>query len=575
MNSSVDSQRLFLYMGLLFLCLLIYQAWVVDYGPRPTTETATGVTDTSVATGVADNNQINRSNAESSLTDLPAGNSQIDPATQASTAADASSVASSDTQNPAETRITVTTDFTKVTISSVGGTILGVDLLNYPVSLEQPDTAFSLASDQVNRFLVAQSGFLAVDGGEAPTHKTAYTAESDTYDLGDGDSVVVPLVWESADGVRVTKTLTFTRSSYDIGVNYQVENNAETPWRVNQYQQLQRKPVTSDETSRFLYTYIGGVVSTPEERYTKAKFEKFSKEPLSVDSQGGYVAMIQHYFAAAWIPDQQERNNFYTKYVQNTNRYLIGMISGIREVAPGSQATFTTNAYIGPKVQDELAKSAPHLELTVDYGWLHILAQPLFRILKFIHGLIGNWGWSIIILTLMIKAVFYKLSKASYTSMARMKKLQPKLQSLKERYGDDRSKMGQETMALYKKEKVNPLGGCLPMIVQIPVFIALYWMLLESVELRQAPWALWIKDLSIKDPFFILPLLMGLTMFIQQKLNPAPVDPIQAKVFMVLPVVFTVFFAWFPAGLVLYWVVNNTLSIAQQYYITRHVLGNK
>ena len=447
---SVDSQRLFLYMGLLFICLLIYQAWVIDYGPKPVTDTASGLTEGGVATGVADTGQVDRINAGSPTTDLPAGNNQVDTTPTTTAASDATATGSDNAQDAAETRITVTTDVVTATISSIGGTILSVDLLEYPVSLEEPDTPFSLASDTVNRFLVAQSGFLPVDAGvEAPTHKTAYTAEDDTYALADGsDSILIPMVWESAEGVRVTKTFTFSRSSYEINIDYQVENNAGTPWRVNQYQQLQRKPVTSDETSRFLYTYIGGVISTPEERYTKAKFEKFAKEPISINSEGGWVAMIQHYFAAAWIPEQTESNNFYTKYVQNSNRYLIGMISGIREVAAGGQGGFSTKAYIGPKVQDELSKSAPHLELTVDYGWLHILAQPLFVILKFIHGVIGNWGWSIIILTFMIKAVFYKLSKASYTSMARMKKLQPKLQSLKERYGDDRAKMGQETMAL-------------------------------------------------------------------------------------------------------------------------------
>jgi len=569
----VDSQRLFLYMGLLFICLIIYQAWIVDYGPRPEPRVTTGDATNAGATPV-DPSQLNRINTEAAATDLPSGNSDVSSATPTATDTTASASTASDSK---ETRIKVKTDLIDATLSSVGGTVLGVDLLDYPVSLEQPDTPFTLASDTSQRFLVAQSGFLALDEGvEAPTHKAEYKIEADAYELGgDSDTIVVPMVWESGNGLRVTKTLTFTRGSYEIQVNYKVENGSENPWRVNQYQQLQRKPVTSDETSRFLYTYIGGVVSTPEERYEKVKFEKFAKNPLSISSDGGWVAMIQHYFAAAWIPEQQERNNFYTKYVNNTNRYLIGMISGVKEVAAGSSAEFSAKAYIGPKVQESLAKSAPHLELTVDYGWLHILAQPLFWLLKKIHSFIGNWGWSIILLTLMIKAAFYKLSKASYTSMARMKKLQPRMQALKERYGDDRAKMGQETMALYKKEKVNPLGGCLPMIVQIPVFIALYWMLLESVELRQAPWIGWIKDLSIKDPLFILPLIMGITMFIQQKLNPAPVDPIQAKVFMVLPVVFTAFFAFFPAGLVLYWCVNNTLSIAQQYYITRHVIGTK
>ncbi len=573
MNGSVDSQRLFLYMGLMFLCLLIYQAWVIDYSPRPEpTVENSPAGDSATDTGTAA--QINQ---VAGTGDLPAANSSGDTTPAANSSTSQVADTATDSQENSAARISIKTDVIEATIGSVGGTVLGVNLLKYPVSLEQSEDPFVLASDSSERYLVAQSGLLAVgDTKAAPTHKEVYQAQATEYVLEEGaDSIDVPLTWESEDGVKVTKTLTFTRDSYEVLVNYKVENNSSAPWRVNQYQQLLRKPVTKDETQKFLYTFIGGVVSSPEKRYEKYKFDEFRKEPLSMQSDGGWIAMIQHYFGAAWIPEQTESNKFYTKYVEGSNRYLIGMISGNKEVAAGSTGTFSAKAYIGPKVQDRLAASAPHLELTVDYGWLHMLAKPLFWLLHKIHSVIGNWGWAIIILTCMIKGVFYKLSKASYTSMARMKKLQPQLQSLKERYGDDRAKMGQETMALYKKEKVNPLGGCLPMLVQIPVFIALYWMLLESVELRQAPWIGWIQDLSIKDPFFILPFIMGATMFIQQKLNPAPVDPIQAKVFMALPVVFTVFFAFFPAGLVLYWCVNNTLSIAQQYYITRHVIGNK
>jgi len=284
--------------------------------------------------------------------------------------------------------------------------------------------------------------------------------------------------------------------------------------------------------------------------------------------------MIQHYFATAWVPTEGEANTAYTRYLPAENRYLIGMMSETKTVAAGTQATFKSKAFIGPKIQDELKLAGPKLELTVDYGWLTVLAQPLFWLLKTIHGFVGNWGWAIIFSTCVIKAIFYKLSESSYRSMAKMKKLQPKMAELKERYGDDRAKMGQATMELYKKEKANPLGGCLPMLIQMPVFIALYWTLLESVELRQAPWMFHIKDLSIRDPYFILPVLMAVSMYVQQKLNPAPVDPIQAKVFQFLPLIFGVFFAMFPAGLVLYWVVNNILTILQQYYITKKVLGD-
>lgn len=567
----MDTQRLFLYMGVLFIGMLIYQAWVLDYGPKPEPVVATGN-----QSGVIDSTANNQGSA-------PAVNNEDLPS--ANTVSSGSAVSNSETATPATTevattsqRISITTDVVNAVVDTTGGTIVGIDLLKYPKSIDEKDIPFTLASDTPGRFLIAQSGLQGVGEtkGRAPTHKAIYTAEQTSYELGeDNNQLVVPLFWQSEDGVKVTKTLTFTRDSYEILVDYKVDNTTDKPWEVNQYQQLQRKPVTKDETQKFLYTYIGGVASTDEKRYEKIKFDDMEDENLNVRSVGGYVAMIQHYFAGAWIPSQEEENTFYTIHLRNANRYIIGMNSSLKTVQPQSTGNFQAKAYIGPKVQEWLKKAAPHLELTVDFGWLTILAQPLFWLLKTIHSMIGNWGWSIIILTCMIKAVFYKLSKASYTSMARMKKLQPKLQSLKERYGDDRAKMGQATMDLYKKEKVNPLGGCLPMLVQIPVFIALYWTLLESVELRQAPWMFWIKDLAIKDPLFILPVIMGLTMFIQQKLNPAPVDPIQAKVFLFLPLFFSVFFAFFPAGLVLYWCVNNTLSILQQYYITRHVLAEK
>jgi len=317
-------------------------------------------------------------------------------------------------------------------------------------------------------------------------------------------------------------------------------------------------------------------VSTPDDRYEKIKFEDFSDPSNTRRSLGGWAAIIEHYFVGAWIPSQEETSTIYTKSLTSPQqRYIIGLQSEPVQIAGGSSGKITTGLFVGPKIQDRMREAAPHLDLTVDYGFLSVIAKPIFWLLQKIHSLVGNWGWAIVGVTMCIKLLFYKLSEASYRSMARMRKLQPQLMSLKERYGDDRAKMGQATMELYKKEKVNPLGGCLPILVQIPVFISLYWVLLESVELRQAPWILWIEDLSLLDKYYVLPVIMGVTMFIQQKLNPAPVDPIQQKVFMFMPLIFTVFFAFFPAGLVLYWVVNNTLSIAQQYYITRHVLAEK
>ena len=319
-----------------------------------------------------------------------------------------------------------------------------------------------------------------------------------------------------------------------------------------------------------MVTNANAAVSSPDKRYEKIPFDDMAQQDISRDVPGGWAAMIQHYFISAWIPPRDATNHFYTKALPG-ERYLVGLAGPTREVAPGSVADLGLELYMGPKNQDRLAQIADGLDLTVDYGWLWFIAQPLFWLLKWLHKLVGNWGWAIVLVTVLIKLAFYHLSATSYRSMANMRRMAPRLQSLKERYGDDKQRLNQAMMELYKKEKINPLGGCLPILVQIPVFIALYWVLLESVEMRQAPFILWIEDLSIKDPYFVLPLIMGVSMYIQQKLNPAPPDPMQAKIMMSLPFVFTIFFAFFPSGLVLYWVVNNILSISQQWYITRKI----
>lgn len=550
----MDNQRLLLYMALGFVSLILYQNWIMDYHtPVP------------VASETSTVNPDGTTEVTSGGVDLPSAVGGVTAAQPV--AVDATITAPS---------VSVVTDVFHVEISTNGGTITSVLLDDYPVSIEEPDTPFILMSNTPERFLVAQSGLFNADGGTAPvpTHETPMTVEATSYEMGDKEVLTVPFVWQSGDGKTVTKTLTFKRSSYEVVVDYVIDNASDTPWSVSQYKQLKRKPDTKDEKQQFQNTYIGAVVSTPEDRYNKVTFGDMEDERLSVDVTGGWIAMIQHYFATAWVPEAEEKNTAYSRYLPSENRYLIGMISAAKTIAPGTQETFTTKAFMGPKIQDKLKVVGPNLELVVDYGWLTIIAQPLFWLLKTIHGFVGNWGWAIILSTCVIKAIFYKLSEASYRSMAKMKKLQPKMAELKERYGDDRAKMGQATMELYKKEKANPLGGCLPMIIQMPVFIALYWTLLESVELRQAPWMFHIHDLSIRDPYFILPVLMAASMYIQQKLNPAPVDPIQAKVFQFLPLIFGVFFAFFPAGLVLYWVVNNVLTILQQYYITKKVLGD-
>jgi len=551
----METQRLLLYMAFGFISLILYQTWMQDYhAPVPIQSTAPASTDAAPGTGVSNSADIPDA---SSIAVAPVANTPIIDKTVATPT------------------VSVKTDELDIEISTLGATITKVLLNDYPVSIEEKDTPFTLMSNTPARFLVAQSGLLSNDpNSPVPNHDTEMQVEAEAYVMGDNNTLSVPFIWQSDDGKTVTKTMTFTKGSYEVLVDYVIDNASSEPWAISQYRQLKRKPGTSDEKQQFINTYIGGVTSNPEDRYNKVSFGDMEDERLDMNVTNGWVAMIQHYFAAAWVPTPDEVNTAYTHYLPSENRYIIGMISAAQTVPAGTQATFSTKAYIGPKIQENLKATADHLELTVDYGWLTILAQPLFWLLKFIHGYVGNWGWAIILSTCVIKAIFYKLSESSYRSMAKMKKLQPKLLELKERYGDDRAKMGQATMELYKKEKTNPLGGCLPMIIQMPVFIALYWTLLESVELRQAPWMFHIKDLAIKDPYFILPVLMAVSMYIQQKLNPAPVDPIQAKVFQFLPLIFGVFFAMFPAGLVLYWVVNNTLTILQQYYITKKVLGD-
>jgi YidC/Oxa1 family membrane protein insertase len=468
--------------------------------------------------------------------------------------------------------VRVVTDVFEAEIDTIGGDLRYVGLPTYPKSLEQKDQPFELLQDSGAEIFILQSGLLSVDAGSAPNHYARFVPEQTEYRLQEGhDTLDVSLTWTDESGLKVIKTYTFHRGRFDVQLRQQVENLTKGEWRGSQYRQLQRTPpATRRSMLGGAYTYTGGVISTPEKRYEKIGFDDMAKENLKLTATGGWIAMIEHYFVAAVVPPQDQMDTFYTK-TAGGNRYVLGLLGPQQVVAPGNSEDFVTQLYLGPKIQDKLEELAPNLRLTVDYGFLTVLAQPLFWLLKQIHRLVGNWGWAIIILTILIKLAFFKLSETSYRSMANMRRLTPKIASLKERYGQDKQRMNQAMMDLYKQEKINPLGGCLPILVQIPVFIALYWVLLESVELRQAPFMLWIQDLSLKDPYYVLPLLMGVTMFLQQKLNPPPPDPMQAKVMMALPFVFTFFFLWFPAGLVLYWLVNNVLSIAQQYAITKRI----
>ncbi len=538
--------------------LLLWQAWQADYAPRPTPQNQAATNQQP---------QVNNASKNDSAGDLP----QVQVTQTSETTPETTEKKPLETHTP----IHVITDTFEILIQPKGGTLTSVKLQQYPAERDNPKEGFALMTPDGPHFFVAQSGLQSVSGPEAPSHHQIFETPQTDYRMeATEDELRVPLTWTGPDGLRVTKTYIFKRNSHLINLENSITNTSEQPWQGRQYNQLQR---AREERGSFFMaaSYIGGVIYTEEEGYEKIDFDEMRESNLERPSTGGWIAMIQHYFLGAWIPGQEENTTFYSKALTSANRYIIGMYSTPLTIAPGETKALTAELYAGPKIQSDLEEIAKGLDLTVDFGLLTVIAKPLFIVLDFIHSWVGNWGFAIIILTMLIKLIFYKLSETSYRSMARMRKLSPKLQALKEKYGNDRQKMGTATMELYKKEKVNPLGGCFPILIQIPVFIALYWVLLESVELRQAPFILWIQDLSVLDPYYVLPIIMGVTMFIQQKLNPAPIDPVQAKVFMILPVAFSFFFAFFPSGLVLYWVVNNTLSIAQQYYITRHVLAEK
>ncbi len=564
----MEQQRLILFIALSLVLFLIWGAWQREFSPHPITH----------VTQIRPSGEVKTPSAA-----VPAPGAGVPVAETVPTQKGPTSSFMPVNESPLVKqgqRINVETDVYKIQIDTIGGDLRVVELKKYPVSIHKPNQPFRLMQDGSKELFIAQSGFTLRKNNKhvlsaAPNHTTIYQAVQTRYRMADGQNkITAKLKWTSPDGVVFIKSYTFTRGSYLIDVAYTIENPTRTDWVGNLYQQLQRTPIPKAEKPRFVHTYTGGVEYSPEDKYDKITFSDIKEGKLNKKVTGGWTAMIQHYFLAAWLPPADVPETFYSRYNPNPDRYTIGMKSdSIYRVKAGAEDHLINRLFVGPKLQDMLGKIAPGLDLTVDYGMLTILANPIYYVLEFIHNnIIGNWGWAIIILTLMIKLVFYKLSEKSYKSMAQMRKLTPRIKQLKERYGDDKQKMGQAQMELFRKEKINPLGGCLPILVQMPVFISLYWVLLKSVELRQAPWIFWIKDLSMADPYFVLPLLMGISMFIQQRLNPAPMDPIQAKLMMVLPFVFTIFFAFFPAGLVIYWVVNNSLSILQQWYITRMVI---
>ncbi|AQA17350.1 membrane protein insertase YidC [Halioglobus japonicus] len=469
--------------------------------------------------------------------------------------------------------IQVHTDSLQVAIDLNGGDIIELALPRHLADIDDPNSAFVLLEQNERRIYVAQSGLIGQDGIDS-NGRALFTASAERFEMTDSDDkLAVDLVWQGDNGVKVTKRFTFTRGDYLVNVDYLIENGSDTRWQANLFGQIKRDSTVAPSASASgmgMQPFLGAALTQPEERFTKFTFEDMAEEPFKAQLPAGWIAMLQHYFLSAWVPNQEQSHTYSTR-VTRSGFNIAGFTSPAITLDPGQNGQVGAGFWAGPKDQYRLKEISPYLDLVVDYGWLWWIAQPLFWLLTKMYALVGNWGGAIILLTLLVKAAFFKLSATSYKSMARMRKVQPKMLEIREMYADDKQKQSQAMMDLYRKEKVNPMGGCLPILVQMPVFIALYWVLMESVELRHAPFALWINDLSVMDPYFVLPILMGASMWFMQKLNPPPTDPMQAKIMQWLPIVFTFFFLWFPAGLVLYWVVNNLLSMAQQYVITRQI----
>ena len=471
------------------------------------------------------------------------------------------------TAGDAAPAVRVSTDVFEIEISTVGGTLQGATLLNYPVAKDRPDDLIQLLSTDPNQLGLIQTGLRSTGEGAEPNHRAFFSSTRQSFDLGSNDELVVPLTWTDSAGVTVEKRYRFTRGSYAIVVEQVVTNNSEQPWRGAEYAQLQRR-LYEQKRSMFdvdSYSFDGPIIYNGEKSEKLKRDDLIEEGPYEFASEQGWFGSIQHHFVDAVVPEAGTVQRYRVSMRGNTS--TASSIAGVSVVEPGETKTLTTTVFVGPKLQDQLEDIDKSLKLTVDYGWLTILSQPLFQLLSFVYGFVGNWGVAIILVTFMIKLVFYKLTESSGRSMAKMRNLQPRLKALQERYKDDRQQLSQSMMELYKREKVNPAAGCLPILIQMPFFLAFYWALLESVEMRQAPFALWITDLSSRDPYFILPLIMGGAMFFQQRLNPQVGDPVQVKVMQVMPIIFTAFFAFFPAGLVLYWVTNTLLSIAQQWKI--------
>ena len=534
----MESQRTFLLIGLMLVSFLLFQEWDNDYNKPKVDPSAT--------------TQTLQANSPESDDYIP---SSSDSGLPASATLAKRSV------------IEITTDVFKVKIDTKGGDIVETDLLQYEET-KGSDTPYMLLGQlDGGKQYFSQSGLIGLNGPDGSANgRPTYSTEQKSYTL-TGDELRVPLQFTDSNGVSFTKTYVFKKGQYDVGLEYKINNTTSAPLQVQLYTQIKR--TVQEKGSMVDQNYLGAAYGTDEEKYEKYSFSDMADKNLNKSTQGGYVAFIQHYFVSAWVPMQDQSNTLYS-LITKSNAAIIGAKDPAVNIQAGSEQILTATYYMGPKESDILEAIHPDLDLTVDYGWLFFISQPLFVLLKWLHSILGNWGVAIIAITIIVKSLMYPLTKAQYTSMAKMRALQPKMAALKEKFGDDRQKFGQATMEMYKKEKVNPMGGCFPILLQMPIFLALFYVFLESTELRHAEFIFWLTDLSAKDPYYVLPILFGASMFVTQKLQPMTVtDPMQQKMMTFMPVIFSVFFLWFPSGLVLYWLVSNLISIVQMLIIYR------
>lgn len=542
----MNSPRSILFIAFLVVSFFLYQNWLIDTAP-PGTQQVTPTQPPAMESGVP---VAQGSSIDAGASFVPEATSSHAPATPSATRSQT---------------VRVTTDVLDIVIDTHGGDVINAQLLHFARTHNSAER-FELLHSDPNQLYIAQSGLVGTHGTDSAEGRPVFHVEQSSYQM-TGDTLEVPLHY-SANGIEYTKTFIFTAGSYAVDVVYTINNHTNEHKQMQFYAQL--KQVMSDGSGNMMMpTYKGGAYSWDQDRYEKYSFDDMRDARLNHATDEGWVAMLEHYFVSAWIPRTQGTKQLFSRVV-NGDQAIMGLMYPVAMVAPGATAEIRATLFIGPKDQDAMAKVAKYLDLTVDYGFLWWLAQPIFKLLQLVQSVLVNWGLSIIAITIIIKILLYPLTKKQYVSMAKMRMIQPKMQALRERYGDDRQKMSQAMMKLYKDEKVNPLGGCLPMLLQLPIFLALYWVLLESVELRHAPLFLWIDDLSARDPYFVLPILMGASMFIMQKLQPTPAtDPLQQKMLQYMPVIFTVFFLWFPAGLVLYWLSSNLITIGQMQWIYR------